>query len=53
MRHDLTNVTDECFDFFLIMDRKITVFQTIHNLNLYGSNFFQSLMIELENDKIL
>lgn len=22
-------------------------------MNLYGSNFFQSLMIELENDKIL
>ena len=42
VRKGLTNICDSCFNFFLLLDKKIRILETSANLDLYGSNFMIS-----------
>ena len=50
VRKGLTNVSDECSHFCQILDKKVRLFQSTSNLDVYGTSFSSIMYSNINND---
>lgn len=53
VRKGLTNITDQSFNFFMLLDKKIRLIETSTNIDLHGSNFHSFVISQLQSDQLL
>jgi hypothetical protein len=53
VRKGLTNISDKCFNFFLLLDKKIRLLETTANIDIHGTNFHSFVISQLQKDESL
>lgn len=53
VRKGLTNITDQSFNFFMLLDKKIRLIETSTNIDLNGTNFHSFVISQLLSDQSL